>query len=88
MVDSTNLKSLAISDTGFVFDPRSGATFSVNPTGLTVLLALREGASIDAVLGKLERAFDGPSGGAREDVLDFVQALRLHGLAGREELAR
>ena len=40
---STRLTELAISDTGFIFDPGSGATFNVNATGLIALAALREG---------------------------------------------
>ena len=45
-----HLRDLAVSDTGFVFDPYSGATFSVNPTGLVILRALQQGAERDDVL--------------------------------------
>jgi PqqD family protein of HPr-rel-A system len=81
MSTSNQLKNLAVSSTGFVFDPRTGATFTVNATGLAVLLALRDGASLDAIVRELEAQFEGTTRGAREDVLDFVQALRGHGLA-------
>jgi hypothetical protein len=37
------LSNLALSPTGFVFDPRTGATYTVNPTGRAVLEALRDG---------------------------------------------
>ncbi len=80
MVDSSNLKNLAISDTGFVFDPRSGATFTLNSTGLAVLLALRDGSEVDDIVAKLKEKFEGANGSTREDVLDFVQTLRLQGL--------
>ena len=39
----TRLSDLAISDSGFVFDPYTGASFSVNLTGLTLLRALKDG---------------------------------------------
>jgi PqqD family protein of HPr-rel-A system len=86
-MSSTQLNSLAVSSTGFVFDPRSGATFTLNATGLAVLLALREGATVDAVVQKLGESFEGATANAREDVLDFMQALRVHGLVGAERAA-
>ena len=33
MSSATHLKDLALSDTGFVFDPYTGATFTTNATG-------------------------------------------------------
>ena len=79
-----NLKNLAVSSTGFVFDPRSGATFTVNPTGLAILVALRDGASIDEVVDQIGDTFEGAPRSARDDVLDFLQALRAHGLVSAE----
>ncbi len=80
MSDRAQLSNLAISDTGFVFDPLSGATFSLNAVGLAVLLALRDGLSLDSVVVRLRERFERPSPEAREDVLDFVQMLRQHGI--------
>jgi hypothetical protein len=42
---STNkpLADLAVSDTGFVFDPFTGTTYTVNSTGLCLLHAFKEG---------------------------------------------
>ena len=37
------LRDLAISDSGFVFDPYSGATFTANSSGRAILEALRDG---------------------------------------------
>ncbi len=80
MSDLANLANLAISDTGFVFDPHTGATFTLNASGLTVLLALREGLVLDAIVARLRERFESTSPEARDDVLDFVQMLRLHGI--------
>ena len=74
------LQNLAISDSGFIFDPTSGATFTLNPTGLTVLLALRDGLGLSAIVARLAERFDLLAGDTREDILDFVQMLRQHGL--------
>jgi PqqD family protein of HPr-rel-A system len=81
MPEKNHLESLAVSETGFVFDPRTGATFTVNPAGLAVLAALREGLAVDGVVARIRERFDHvPADSARDDVLDFVHLLRHHGL--------
>lgn len=42
-------KSLAISETGFLFDPSTGDSFTVNPTGLKIIQLLKEGKSLQAI---------------------------------------
>ena len=81
MPTATHLETLAISETGFVFDPRTGATFTVNPVGQAVLLALREGLPLDRILARLrERFAEVPGASLRDDVAEFVHVLRQHGL--------
>jgi PqqD family protein of HPr-rel-A system len=80
MSDASPLKNLAISETGFVFDPRSGATYTLNPTGLAIVTALREGTAVEAIVGRLHASFHGAGEDVREHVADFVGALRRHGL--------
>jgi len=38
-------KNIAISETGFLFDPNSGESFSLNETGKKILQFLQEGKS-------------------------------------------
>ena len=45
-----NLKQLAISENGFVFDPSSGYSYTVNETGLNVLKLLISGMNKEQVL--------------------------------------
>jgi hypothetical protein len=81
------LRQLALSDTGFVFDPQSGATFTVNATGLCVLKALQEGLSRGEIGARLRDRFEVRSGDPARDVGDFEELLGQHGLslAGRGE---
>ncbi len=74
------LASLAISPTGFVFDPRSGATFTVNATGRTIIEALRDGRGLDDAVTMLAGAFDSGRADLRRDVLEYVRVLRDQGL--------
>jgi hypothetical protein len=74
------LQNLAISETGFVFDPRTGATFTLNPAGLAVLMALRDGLPLDGVVARVHERFDAVPAAARQDVVEFVHLLRQHSL--------
>lgn len=40
--DAGRIKQLAVSDTGFVFDPQTGQSFTVNRTGRIVLDCLKD----------------------------------------------
>jgi hypothetical protein len=76
MIDSTRFKDLAVSETGFIFDPYSGATFTVNETGLAIVMALREGSSTSDIVDRLKRSFDAVTPEVKYDVGDFFRALK------------
>jgi hypothetical protein len=79
--DPNELKALALSDTGFVFDPRTGHSYSLNPTGLAVLSAMKEGLPVDALSERLRSAFE--CGVAVEDDVEaFVGMMQDYGLVG------
>ena len=87
-MNSTRLRELAVSDTGFVFDPYSGFTFSVNPTGRFILEQLKAGLEVDAVVRRLEEGFETqPSDDPARDVNEFVLMLRENGLLPHDEHA-
>lgn len=76
----SRMKELAISETGFVFDPSSGATFTANRTGLCVLAALRDGHSRADVLDRLRSSFAHDGGGSppadlENDLSEFLRLL-------------
>lgn len=81
MAHPSVLKDLAVSDSGFIFNPSSGATFTVNLTGLAIVNALREGLVVDEVVARLAERFSLTPASLRDEVRDFVHALAQHGLA-------
>ncbi len=83
MSHAKRLGDLAISDTGFVFDPCSGATFTVNATGLSVLAALKEGLEAGSVEARIRDRFDARGADVARDVEDFVATLRQYGVLGQ-----
>lgn len=76
-MDVKRLRELAVSDTGFIFDPYSGFTFSVNETGRFILERLKAGDGVEAVAAALGDAFElSPRDDAARDVHEFILMLR------------
>jgi PqqD family protein of HPr-rel-A system len=78
------LRELAISDSGFVFDPRSGATFTLNATALAIVLALRDGLAAPAIEARLRERFEDAPAELVDDVAEFVRLLEHHGILPSE----
>lgn len=78
------LADLAVSESGFVFDPYSGATFSVNASGLAILRLLKEGKGRDDLVASLEEAFDVRGDDLFRDVDEFVALMRRHELVASD----
>lgn len=75
------LNDLAISDRGFVFDPDTGVTYTLNATGLRILRALKESRGLAATVEALREDFEVPGDMDLErDVLEFVGRMRSQGL--------
>jgi PqqD family protein of HPr-rel-A system len=82
---STRIKDLAISDSGFVFDPFSGGMFTLNPTGRTILESLREGLSEPEIVQRLRDEYDQVAPRVEDDVRDFLRTMKELGLPDRAE---
>ncbi|MGB5522949.1 MAG: PqqD family protein [Polyangiales bacterium] len=86
MTDSINqrLKDLAVSETGFVFDPYSGATFSLNASALCLLRGLKEGLGPDDLIARLDESFDCTDADLSRDIDEFLELLRYNGVLPQE----
>jgi hypothetical protein len=51
------LQKLAVSDTGFVFDPQTGQSFTLNSTGLMSLNLLKKGTTVENTAACLAREY-------------------------------
>ncbi len=74
------LAGLALNDNGFVFDPATGHTYTLNRSGAVVLRLCAEGGEPDAVVAALCERFDVDVDTARHDVADFLDRLAELGL--------
>lgn len=73
------LSHLAVSDEGFVFDPSSGDSYTVNHTGLVILRALQEGKDDSEIVRVLTDRYDVTPNEATRDVADFNARLKAIG---------
>ena len=71
------IKDLAVSDSGFLFDPLSGSTFTVNQTGRTILEGLKAGSGRDGIVAQLADTFAvHEAADLHRDVDEFTHLLR------------
>lgn len=71
------LTRLALSDSGFVFDPVTGNSFTVNGSGLAILRRLQQqGTDLAATVASLCEEFDVEVMAAERDVIEFANLLR------------
>lgn len=52
------LERLAISPSGFTFDPRTGRSFTLNTTGMAVVHQMREGFSLQQIVHNLSGEYE------------------------------
>ncbi|TCK06319.1 HPr-rel-A system PqqD family peptide chaperone [Phorcysia thermohydrogeniphila] len=76
----SRLNRLAINDEGFIFDPETGNSFTVNGTGLFIIKLLKEGKGEEEILSALMEEYDVSEDEARRDLLDFIEQLRVLGI--------
>lgn len=74
-IKADRLKQLAVSDTGFIFDPVTGQSFTVNTTGRLVIEMLKNnGTAQDAAL-ELSKRYNRPAEMTASCVEAFIMQL-------------
>jgi hypothetical protein len=77
-------ENIAISQTGFVFDPSTGESFTVNETGLEILNMLKSGKDFDAVVSQITSRYDVDRGSFERYYQDFIEMLNHYHLIDYE----
>lgn len=79
---------LALSDNGFLFNTRTGRTYTLSHSGTFLLRALINGAPPDDLPGRLCEHYEVDTDTARRDVERFMFRIRDLGLSTSQEEAR
>ena len=68
-------KNIAISDSGFIFNPDTGESFTANPIGLEILDMLKDGLDAKAVRKQLLANYKSDKDTVEKDYHDFISML-------------
>ena len=72
-------KNIAISDSGFVFDPGSGDSYSLNPSGLEIVQLIKSGKDFKEILETVTEKYEVDSDSFERYYFDFIATLgQLH----------
>lgn len=78
-------KNIAISETGFLFNPTTGESFSVNPIGKEILHLMNEDKTFEEITGIISAQYDIDATTFEKDVHDFVRMLEYNSLTEDNE---
>ena len=74
--DVTKLKGLAISETGVLFDPTTGNTYTMNRVASLLLKGLQQGEELDSVAAHLIAQFDVDPDHLHRDIDEFIAQMK------------
>lgn len=69
------LNDLAVSDSGFIFNPATGESFSSNQTGLFILNCLKQGKTKEEIIDLMLSEFQAERSEIEKDFTDFIVML-------------
>jgi len=72
-----NIKSnIALSDSGFIFNPDTGESFTVNPLGASIISYLKDGKTVADITGELTKVYEIDANTLEKDTEDFLGLLK------------
>ncbi len=73
---SSRLADLMLNDRGFAFDPNTGESYQLSPTGLACLRGLQRGDSTEELVNQITERWEVDRSAARFDVDAFLWDLQ------------
>ena len=75
-------KNIALSDSGFLFNPSTGDSYSVNPTGQRIIRLFQDEKSEEEVIKSVVDEYMIDKDTVEKDVYDFKNMLKSYKLTG------
>ena len=79
-MDIEKLSNLAISESGFIFDPSTGNSYSCNETGLLIVNAVKNGKTPSEITAEIVEEFEVSYDDAEIDVMNIIEQFRTNNL--------
>ncbi len=73
-------KNIAISDSGFLFNPSTGDSFSINPIGHEIVQMIQNEKSEIEIIDALTADYAIDKNTVEKDLYDFINMLKTHKL--------
>ncbi|MDY0103328.1 MAG: PqqD family protein [Lentimicrobium sp.] len=77
--------NLAVSETGFLFNPGTGESFTVNPIGAEIIEMLRKGMTHEQIFEAITKLYHVERNVFEKDLHDFMGMLKTYALLEREK---
>ena len=77
--------NIALSDTGFVFNPNTGESFTLNPAGMEIFEMLRQGKAHEEILAFILGKYEAEKEMAEKDLDDFFHHLETYQILESDE---
>lgn len=77
-------KNIAISESGFVFDPNSGESYSLNPIGVEIIELLQKEKKYEEIETLMLKKYDTDAASFERYYYDFINMLEQYGLVEKD----
>lgn len=75
--------NIAVSDNGFVFDPSTGDSYSVNPIGVHIIQWMKASENEEELIGRIIETYETDRKTIEKDLYDFYNLLLSYQLADK-----
>ena len=89
VLKQTNMKlkrNIAVSETGFIFDPSSGESFSLNPIAIEILNMVNKDLNSDAIQTEILKKYEVDSQTFEHNYFDFIGMLKTFNLVENDDV--
>ncbi len=69
-------KNIAVSESGFVFVPNTGDSYSLNPVAMDIVHAINDNKTFDEIRSAIESKYDVEPSHFEKDFQDFIHQLK------------
>lgn len=78
-------KNIAISESGFLFNPSTGDSFSTNPIGKEIIAFIKEGNTLEFVVKQIHQKYAVDQDTFEKDLADFLYILKINHILKDDE---
>lgn len=76
---TAKIDRIAMNESGFIFDPQTGASYTTNTTGLAIIRSLQKTRNLDEIKKEIVSEFEVSAEIAERDIIDFMELLKSKG---------